>query len=332
VRLAHVASGHPSTRRFRLASAAAAALAGAVVATVAGLGAGASPAAGDELPNLALNKATQGSVPCDTASAPAAAVSGSVADGWCSAAEKKYVQVNLGGVHQVAKMVVRHAGAAGATAAWNTRAYSVTVSTDGTTWIRIARLLNNTRDANTLNITPRNVRYVRVNVEQGAEDGQPNLARIQELEVYGAPVAGPTPDPAPNLALNQAAQGSAPCTVTSTPAAAVSGQTTDGWCSSAASKWLQVNLGGSLTISQIVVRHAASGGNTAAWNTRAYTVTVSTDGITWIQVASLVTNTSDANTLNITPRTVRYVRVNVEQGAQDGQPNIARIQELEVYA
>jgi hypothetical protein len=137
-----------------------------------------------------------------------------------------------------------------------------------------------------------------------------------------------------NLALNRPVTTSAPCNADEAGAKAVngtsSGGNTDKWCSLAATKFLQVDLGNSANVSQIVVEHAGAGGEDFALNTRAYNLQTSTDGTNFTTVASASANIQSISTHNITPTSARFVRLNVTTATQ-GSDNAARIYELQVF-
>lgn len=143
----------------------------------------------------------------------------------------------------------------------------------------------------------------------------------------------PSLPPGSNLALNRTATGSASCATTEAPAKAVngsvSGGTTDKWCSTAATKQLQVDLGAGRSLTGFVVRHAGAGGESASWNTRDYNLAVSADGTTWTTVVQARGNTADVAT-HLASATGRYVRLDVLSAEQSGN-SAARVYEFEVY-
>ncbi|MEV6842947.1 discoidin domain-containing protein [Actinoplanes sp. NPDC051411] len=148
---------------------------------------------------------------------------------------------------------------------------------------------------------------------------------------------GSTPPSVPagtNVALNRPATGSASCNSTETPAKAVngsvSGGTSDKWCSLAATKTMQVDLGSNRTLNGFVVRHAGAGGEAATWNTRDYDIQVSTDNATWRTVVQARGNTANVSVHNVAT-SARYVRLNVITAEQGGN-SAARVYELEAYA
>jgi hypothetical protein len=148
--------------------------------------------------------------------------------------------------------------------------------------------------------------------------------------VNSAPVTLP---PGRNLALNQPATGSASCNASETPAKAVngsvSGGTSDKWCSLAATKQLQIDLGANTSITGFVVRHAGAGGETPSWDTRDYDIEVSADGANWTTIVQARANTADVTT-HVTPATGRYVRLDVLTAEQTAN-TAARIYEFEIY-
>jgi hypothetical protein len=146
-------------------------------------------------------------------------------------------------------------------------------------------------------------------------------------------LSGSTPT---NLALNRPATGSTPCNANEGPPKAVNGSVSGGnsdkWCSSVAgTKFLQVDLGSSKTVSRFVVRHAGAGGESTTFNTSAFNLQVSGDGATFTTVVNVTGNTASVTTHNIAATAARFVRLNVVTGAQPGSANTARIYELEVF-
>jgi hypothetical protein len=153
--------------------------------------------------------------------------------------------------------------------------------------------------------------------------------------VAGPDGGGPTPPPpSTNLALNKPATSSAACNTNETAAKAVNGSVSGGnsdkWCSAATDKTLTVDLGSAQKLSKLVVKHAGAGGESAGFNTKDFTLAVSSDNTTWTTVATVTGNTANTTEHAVTA-TGRYVRLTVTTGASTGA-NIARIYELEAYA
>jgi hypothetical protein len=135
-----------------------------------------------------------------------------------------------------------------------------------------------------------------------------------------------------NLALGQPATADSSCNANEGPAKAVNGSVTGGnldkWCSLGASKWLQVDLGSTQSVNRFVVQHAGAGGENTAWNTRDFTIQVSTNGTAWTTVATVTGNTASTTTHAIAATPARYVRLNITAPGGDAA---ARIYEFEAY-
>ncbi|MGI5185979.1 carbohydrate-binding protein [Dactylosporangium sp. CA-152071] len=139
--------------------------------------------------NLALNKTATADSQCAATEGPAKAVNGTVnggnADKWCSLGTSKWWRVDLGSVTSVGRVVIRHAGAGGENAAFNTRDFDVQTSTDGTTWTTVSQVRGNTGNVTTSTFAAAGVRYVRVNVIAPTSNAD-TAARLYEVEVYAS--------------------------------------------------------------------------------------------------------------------------------------------------
>ena len=285
------------------------------------------PAAPELGPNLALNRTATGSAPCAAAESPARAVDGVLSGNskFCTLAATKFLQVDLGSNVNLATVVIKHAGLGAENTGWNTGAYNVQVSTNVTTFTTVATASGMRSSRTVHQFAPVSARFVRLNITTPSNNGN-GAARIYELEVYGG-AAGPT-----NLALNQPATGSAACNANEGPAKAVngsvSGGTTDKFCSLAASKFLQVDLGQVRSIQSFVVRHAGAGGESATWNTRDYDIQVSNDGSSFTTVVQARANTAGVST-HAAAASARFVRLNIITPTQTTD-TATRIYELEV--
>jgi hypothetical protein len=142
-----------------------------------------------------------------------------------------------------------------------------------------------------------------------------------------------TPPPSQNLALGKPATGSAPCNTDETPAKAVNGSVSGGnsdkFCSKTTPRFLQVDLGASVPIAQIIVEHAGAGGESFTFNSRDFDLQVSNDGTSFATVATVTGNTYSITTHNITTTSARFVRLNVTNPTQTTNTS-ARIYELQV--
>jgi hypothetical protein len=121
-------------------------------------------------------------------------VSGGLTDKWCSSAATKFLQVDLGGTFNVNQIVVRHAGAGGESTSFNTRAFNIQTSANGTSFSTVASVTNSTASVTTHNVTAANTRFIRLNVTTPTQTTN-NAARIYEFEAYGTAVSPPPPPP-----------------------------------------------------------------------------------------------------------------------------------------
>ncbi|GGL00955.1 discoidin domain-containing protein [Mangrovihabitans endophyticus] len=187
-----------------------------------GLAAGLRTAYADSEVNIARGHTATGSAPCRPEESAGKAVNGSsdggLADKWCSAARDPFLQVDLGAAVAIDKLIVRHAGAGGEPGAWNTRDFTLAISTDGTTFTDVSTATGNTADVTVHPISPVSARYVRLRVTAPTTAGG-GAVRIYELEAYAA---GDTPAPpasepttsAPTTSAPAACHSDAPATIT----------------------------------------------------------------------------------------------------------------------
>ncbi|GMU03639.1 hypothetical protein KH5H1_77620 [Corallococcus caeni] len=137
--------------------------------------------------NLALNKPATGSTACNSSETPAKAVNGSVSGGttdkFCSLASGAWLQVDLGSAQTVSSFVVKHAGAGGESSTWNTRAFTIQTSSNGTNWSTPVTVTNNTASTSTHPISATSARYLKLNVTTASQNGDP-ATRIYEFEVH----------------------------------------------------------------------------------------------------------------------------------------------------
>ncbi|MBY8879400.1 GH92 family glycosyl hydrolase [Actinacidiphila acidipaludis] len=290
-------------------------------------GATAVPAAPDLGTDLAKGRPVTASTPCATAEGGDKAVDGSLMNNskWCSKTSGASLQVDLGSTQTVSSFVVKHAALGGETTDWNTAAFQIQTSTDGSSWSTAASVTGSRSSRTYHPVAPRQARYVRLNVTTPTQTSD-TATRIYELEVYGGGQS--------DLALGGTATGSDSCATTETPDKAINGSYTGGnsdkWCSKASgTKTLTVDLGASHALSSLVVRHAGAGGEDPSWDTKDFDLAVSSDGSTWTTVAQVRGNTADSTT-NAVSSNGRYVRLSVITPTQNTDP-AARIYELEVY-
>ncbi len=89
---------------------------------------------GDGPVNLALHRPAAGSAACSAEEGPDKAFDGAVGGGkkdcWCSSARNRFLQVDLGDVQTIRRIVVKHAGAAGESEDLNTLLFNIQASRD----------------------------------------------------------------------------------------------------------------------------------------------------------------------------------------------------------
>ncbi|MFY2564263.1 PKD domain-containing protein [Corallococcus terminator] len=136
--------------------------------------------------NLALNKPTTSSTACNNNESAAKAVNGSVSGGttdkFCSLAAAAWMQVDLGSAQTVSSFTVKHAGAGGESTTWNSKAFTIQTSSNGTTWSTPVTVSSNTASSSTHAITATSARYIKLNVTTPTQNGDP-ATRIYEFEV-----------------------------------------------------------------------------------------------------------------------------------------------------
>ena len=118
-----------------------------------------------------------------------------VADAPNGASAVKSMTVDLGRTRSISRVGVRHAGSSGQAVARNTRDFTISSSSDASTWTPRAVVTNNTASVSTHTLdlgAPVDARYVRLDVSwaTGITDNpdvnvQNGTVRIHELEVYG---------------------------------------------------------------------------------------------------------------------------------------------------
>ncbi len=132
--------------------------------------------------NLALNRAaTSSHASCAASEAPAKAVNGStgggLSDKWCANGQgAKSLEVDLGTVRPLSKLVVKHAAAGGESAGYNTRTFAVEVAAADGKWRSAASVAGNTAAVTTHPVTGE-ARRIRLTTTDP-------IARIYEFEAY----------------------------------------------------------------------------------------------------------------------------------------------------
>ncbi|MDX6503057.1 MAG: hypothetical protein QOE29_182 [Gaiellaceae bacterium] len=224
----------------------------------------------------------------ENAGTPAsAAVDGSTTTRWSSAfSDPQWLQVDLGSSASITQVVLNWEAAYG-------KAFTIQTSPDGAAWTTIYSTTTGTGGVQTLNITGTG-RFVRMN---GTVRGTAYGYSLWEFQVYGTIATGAT-----LLSQGQPATASSIENAGTPASAAVDGSTTTRWSSARSDpQWLQVDLGSSASITQVVL-------NWEAAYARSFQIQTSPDGAAWTTIYSTTTGTGGVQTLNITG-TGRYVRM-----------------------
>ncbi|MGC9665995.1 discoidin domain-containing protein [Planosporangium sp. 12N6] len=229
----------------------------------------------------------------ENAGTPAsAAVDGDTGTRWASAfADPQWLQVDLGTSTSVCRVVLNWEAAYAA-------AFQIQTSADAATWTTVYATTTGAGGTQTLDVSGTG-RYVRV---YGTARATGYGYSLWEFQVYatttgggGGPVTGPVISRYQPVKASSYVGGNA-------PAAALDGRTTTRWESAASDpQWLQVDLGGTATISGVVLTWEA------AYAT-GYRIEVSADAATWSSVYSTTTGKGGVETLAVSG-TGRYVRL-----------------------
>ncbi|WP_219638788.1 discoidin domain-containing protein [Cohnella sp. CFH 77786] len=275
------------------------------------------------LTDIAMNRTASANAYNLPSEAPPYANDGSLGTKWAStAASPHWLTLDLGQPYHLKRWVVKHAGAGGEAAIYNTRDYKLQVSNDGTNFADVDTVTGNSSNSTDRNINAHG-RYVRLYITQGTQTGYDGFARIYEFEAYGTPSA--------NAASGKTATANAYNLPNEAPQYAADGSAGTKWASvAAAPNWLKIDLGYQTNISRWVVKHAGVNGESASFNTRDFKLQVSSDGTTFTDADTVTGNAANVTDRNVNA-TGRYVRLYITQGTQTGSDGYARIYELEVY-
>jgi beta-glucanase (GH16 family) len=240
--------------------------------------------------NIARGKPTTASS-IESAMFPASfATDGNVTTRWSSTfSDPQWVQVDLGQSYNINHVTLTWEASCA-------RAYQIQTSANGTAWTTVHTNNNSPGGIQDIEFTSTG-RYIRVLATARASQWGDSL---YEFAVYGTPGNG---GPGPGTLLSQGHPATASSTENAgTPAsAAVDGNTGTRWSSAFADpQWVQVDLGASHPISQVVL-------NWEAAFATAFQVQTSPDGSAWTTALS-TSGSAGVQTLPVTA-TGRYVRI-----------------------
>jgi beta-glucosidase len=229
----------------------------------------------------------------ENAGTPATAVvDGNTGTRWSSvAADPQWIQVDLGATAVVSQVVLTWESA-------YARSFQIQISGNGTTWDTAYSTTSGAGGTQTLAVNGTG-RYVRL---YGTARGTGYGYSLWEFQVFGT-LQSAAPCGTTNAALNKPATSSSTENAGTPASAAVDGDTGTRWSSAAADpQWLQVDLGASVNVCEVVLAWEA------AYAT-SFQLQVSANGSTWDTLYSTTTGAGGTQTVAVNG-TGRYVRMN----------------------
>ena len=224
----------------------------------------------------------------------AKAVDGDAATRWSSQfSDPQWLQVDLGATATISQVVLQWEGAFG-------KAYKIQTSPDATTWTDIYSTTTGAGGTETLAVSGSG-RYVRM---YGTVRASGYGYSLYEFKVYGSTGTTPTPGECgtSNAAQGKTATASSQEGADVTAAKAVDGDAGTRWSSQFSDpQWLQVDLGTSQPICQVVLQWEGAFG-------KAYKIQTSPDATTWTDIYSTTTGAGGTETLAVSG-SGRYVRM-----------------------
>ncbi len=224
----------------------------------------------------------------ENAGTPAwAAVDGNAGTRWSSAfSDPQWLQVDLGATATISQVVLNWERA-------YATAFQIQTSNDAATWTTIYSTTTAKGGVQTLAVSGSG-RYVRV---YGTARATGYGYSLWEFQVYGSGPVTATP-----LSQGKTATASSTENAATPGSAAVDGNTATRWSSAFSDpQWLQVDLGATRSVSQVVLRWEAAYG-------KAYQIQTSNDAATWTTIYSTTTGKGGVETLNVSG-SGRYVRM-----------------------
>lgn len=141
----------------------------------------------NKISNVALQKSVEADGQCAPSEAASFALDGSLSSKWCALGDAPHwMKIDLGSPHQLVKFVVHHAEAGGEPSAFNSKAFKIEISNDGTTWREAVHVSANEQAISEHSIPMTAARYIRFWIDQPTQSGD-QAARIFEFEAYGLP-------------------------------------------------------------------------------------------------------------------------------------------------
>jgi hypothetical protein len=261
-----------------------------ISALLAGTAVAVSPVAGAAPTLLSQNKPVTASSTENAGTPASAAVDGNTGTRWSSAfSDPQWLQVDLGASATVSQVSLSWEAAFAS-------AFQIQVSADAASWTTVFATTTGAGGNQTLNVSGHG-RFVRM---LGTARGTAFGYSLWEFQIFGT--FDTTACTGGNLALNHPATASSVENAGTPASSAVDGNTGTRWSSGFSDpQWLQVDLGGSATVCQVVL-------NWEAAYARAFQVQMSTDAVTWTTIFSTTTGTGGVQTLAVNG-TGRFIRM-----------------------
>jgi hypothetical protein len=264
----------------------------AVVLVLAGLAAVVARPADAAGPLLSQGRPALASSQENAGTPASAAVDGNPGTRWSSAfSDPQWIRVDLGATAAIDQVILVWEAAFA-------RSFQIQVSADGSAWTTIFSTTTGTGGTQTLAITGTG-RYVRMN---GIVRATPYGYSLWEFQVFGTIGGGPSCGTA-NAALGRPALASSQENASTPASAAFDGNAGTRWSSAFSDpQWIRVDLGGTVTVCQVVLTWEAA-------FARSFQIQVSADGSAWTTIFSTTTGTGGTQSLAVTG-TGRYLRMN----------------------
>jgi F5/8 type C domain/Glycosyl hydrolases family 16 len=257
--------------------------------------------------DIAQGKPTTASSVENASLPPANATDGNTGTRWSSAfSDPQWLQVDLGQTYNISQVTLNWEAA-------YARAFQIQTSNDGANWTTIYSTTTGTGGVQNLAVSGTG-RYIRM---YGTQRATPYGYSLWEFSVSGSPAAGS----ATLLSQGQPATASSVENASFPPSAAVDENTGTRWSSAFSDpQWLQVDLGATHAISQVVL-------NWEAAYARAFQIQTSNDGTSWTTIYSTTTGAGGVQNLAVNG-SGRYIRM---YGTQRATPYGYSLWEFQVF-
>ena len=257
--------------------------------------------------DIAQGKPTTASSVENASLPPANATDGNTGTRWSSAfSDPQWLQVDLGQTYNISQVTLNWEAA-------YARAFQIQTSNDGANWTTIYSTTTGPGGVQNLAVSGTG-RYIRM---YGTQRATPYGYSLWEFSVNGSPATGS----GTLLSQGQPATASSVENASFPPSAAVDGNTGTRWSSAFSDpQWLQVDLGATRAISQVVL-------NWEAAYARAFQIQTSNDGASWTTIYSTTTGTGGVQNLAVNG-SGRYIRM---YGTQRATPYGYSLWEFQVF-